>query len=170
MSSCCARLLVPWLSHYAMRFHAMLWWTVTLWNCEPEQTFSPHVVSLGDILVIVMGKWLRQLSGCFQSAYSLGCLISSMRRRKSIKVTHSIVAIWNLRTRPHHHTCEWLLAYCIRVAVTVLEHKYPKIEKILHTWMVISKISKAVGSSGVDRDFLWLCSFEICIHLPLKKE
>lgn len=35
---------------------------------------------------------------------------------------------------------------------------------------IISKMSKAVGSSGVERDFLWLCSFEICIHFPLKNE
>lgn len=38
------------------------------------------------------------------------------------------------------------------------------------TCMVMMRMSRAYGSSGVDRDFLWLCSLVTCIHLPLKSE
>lgn len=38
------------------------------------------------------------------------------------------------------------------------------------TWMVMMRMSRAYGSSGVDRDFLWLCSLVTCIHFPLNSE
>lgn len=42
--------------------------------------------------------------------------------------------------------------------------------RLFLTCMVMMRTSRAYGSSGVDSDFLWLCSLVTCIHFPLNSE
>lgn len=159
------------------------------WAMEPALVVMDctNLKLLTKILLFPIMLFLWEVIWSLQCE-SNSCICQDIFRVTDFKIAQPVLYVG--RDQWKHHSCVWNLngdspqgstaSPLMGMTLGVLYWRWhrcigitniSRLEKrILHTWMVISKISKAVGSSGVDRDFLWLCSFEICIHLPLKKE